>query len=86
MKRRLLTIVAILIFLTIIITILIVGIANNISNEINKEKGKYEQYIGDKFIIDNDTLLIIDYSMINETFTLSNGKKVSYSLIESKNK
>ena len=53
----------------------------NASQEIRKTKSKYEKYIGTKHVIDGDTLTVIDYSVFNETFTLSDGKEVSSVLI-----
>lgn len=49
--------------------------------KIEKEKDSYERYIGKKMILDKDTLTIINYSIISETFTLSNGQKVTYKLV-----
>ncbi len=44
-------------------------------------KEQYEDRVGDVYIMDGDSLTIVDYSVINETFTLSNGKTVNYHLI-----
>jgi hypothetical protein len=58
------------------------NLANNVTSEIIKKKEKYERHVGEKHIIDKDTLTIIDYSIFEETFTLSNGQKVSYKLVD----
>lgn len=65
----------------IALTFLLNNLVNNVTSEIGKEKEKYEKYVGEKHIIDKDTLTITDYSIIEETFTLSNSQKVSYKLV-----
>lgn len=65
----------------IALTFLLNNLVSNVTSEIYKEKEKYEKYIGEKHIIDKDTLTITDYSILEETFTLSNGKKVSYKFV-----
>lgn len=56
----------------------------NIHESFDNEGYKYKKHIGEKFIIDKDTLTIVDYSMWEENFTLSDGRKVSYVLIGDK--
>lgn len=41
-----------------------------------KSKNVYEVYIGQQFTLDGRTLTIIDYSMFEEQFTLSDGTRV----------
>lgn len=70
----------------LIIAIILFAICMNlltskILTQVNNEKDKYESKIGQKFILEKDTLTIIDYSSIMETFTLSNGKQVNCSII-----
>jgi hypothetical protein len=52
-----------------------------LSSEISKEQDKFKVKIGTEFILKKDTLTVVDYSSIMETFTLSNGKEVNASLI-----
>lgn len=49
---------------------------------INKYKVEYTKHMGERVIIGKDTLSITDYSMIEENFTLSNGRKISKSYLE----
>lgn len=43
---------------------------------------EYKQlYIGEKVIIDNDTLIIIDYPLFSDKVRLSNGLKVDTSFV-----
>lgn len=53
----------------------------SIKKAISTEQDKYKVKIGQKFILEKDTLTIVDYSLIMETFKLSNGKEVNASLI-----
>jgi hypothetical protein len=53
-----------------------------IDREINNAKNKIEVNLGKKVVMENDTLLIIDYSFYESTYTLSNGKIVSIKLVE----
>ena len=54
---------------------------NDVSNQIKEEENKYKKHIGNTYVMDKDTLTIVDYSMFEENFTLSDGRKVNYSLI-----
>lgn len=44
--------------------------------EILQTKMPYEKHIGNKVLIGNDTLYIIDYSIIHNTFILNNNMSV----------
>lgn len=48
---------------------------------IQKEKAEYEVNIGKRMILEKDTLTIIDFSTLDETYSLSNGIKVSKGII-----
>ena len=43
-----------------------------------KNKVKYQQHVGKQLVIDGDTLTITDYSVMEESFYLSNGSKVNF--------
>lgn len=60
---------------------LIHSLTTSVTSEIKKERNKYEVKIGTKYVLEKDTLTVVDYSSIFETFTLSNGKTVNASLI-----
>lgn len=47
----------------------------------NKEE-KFKKLVGESCVINNDTLLIIDYSFFENDYTLSNGLKVNSELIK----
>ncbi len=57
----------------------------SVSSEIDEVQNKYKQRIGTKYVLEKDTLTVVDYSLISETFTLSNGKVVNASLILKQN-
>ena len=71
-------IVAAFIGLVVSISIMI----NSIKHGVADESEKYETYIGENCIIGSDTLMVVDYSIVLETFTLSNGATISYKLEE----
>ncbi len=66
---------------TLIFAIGITLLTNNVIIQVKNEKAKYEAKVGQKFILEKDTLTIINYSSIMETFTLSNGKEISASIV-----
>ena len=79
-KIAVITLVAILI--VIFMSLLIGNILNSTRQELEKEVIKIESNLGKKLFIDGDSLTIIDYSLLNETYNLSNGKSVSFKLVE----
>jgi hypothetical protein len=52
-----------------------------VMGEIETAQSKYKTKVGQNFVLEKDTLKIIDYSFSAETFTLSNGKIVSAVLV-----
>lgn len=48
----------------------------------SKEKTKRVPRLGTKIVMYSDTLMIVDYSLLNENYTLSNNTKVSFELVE----
>ena len=51
------------------------------SNSIGGEIDKMKENVGKKVIIKNDTLMIIDYSLINDNYTLEDGRIISSDLV-----
>ena len=56
----------------------IANISNGASNEIRSR----EKNIGKSVVLKKDTLTIIDYSFINNTYTLEDGRDISVELLE----
>jgi hypothetical protein len=68
--------------LWIVAVVYLLNIAgSSVTTRLNTEESKYKKHIGQKHIIDKDTLTIVDYSIFSENFTLSDGRKVNYLLI-----
>ena len=62
---------------------LLITVASNlVSNEVEKTQNSYEKHIGETYVLEGDTLKVIDYSVINGTYTLSNGVEINKVLIE----
>tara|TARA_R110002124_G_scaffold286377_2_gene467141 strand:- start:7 stop:258 length:252 start_codon:yes stop_codon:yes gene_type:complete len=70
-----------LLLCVIAVVYLLNSIGTDVSKKLNTEENKYKKHIGKKYIIDKDTLTIVDYSIFSENFTLSDGRKVNYVLI-----
>jgi hypothetical protein len=64
-------------FLFVIAVALFVFSASQFGIAFNKEEKYYKSRIGSKVAINNDTLTITDYSILNNNFTLCNGTKLS---------
>ena len=57
-------------------------ILHNYMKTVDKIDNKYKSHLGETFILEKDTLKIVDYSYWGSTYTLSNGKKINYNLVE----
>jgi len=66
----------------IVLACLVLGFISDLSSSISSIKSDYEQNIGKEFILKGDTLTIVDYSSLNETYTLSNGVVISKSIVK----
>jgi ATP-dependent Zn protease len=64
--------------------ILLVIIISTIYHKLSAVENNYKSHLGQTFIFNKDTAKIVDYSMWNSTFTLSNGKTVNSSLVDKK--
>jgi hypothetical protein len=69
--------------------LLIVTIASGMYAYYNLQKlGEAEnavkEVVGKHLIVDKDTLMIVDYSLMDQTFSLSDGRKVSFKLVTDK--
>ena len=52
------------------------------SNSIGGEIDKMKENVGQKVILKNDTLMIIDYSLLNDNYTLEDGRTISSSFLD----
>ncbi len=62
--------------------VFLVFLMQGINSQYKNHIDKVQLNIGKKVILYKDTLLIINYSIIDNTYTLSNGVKVASELIE----
>ena len=51
------------------------------SDSIGSEIDKMKENVGQKVIMQNDTLMIIDYSILNDNYTLEDGRTISSDLV-----
>lgn len=68
---------SIMMVFVIAITIVIASILTSI----HREKESYGKYLGTEVTVGKDTLIVIDYSSVKESFILSNGVYISKDLI-----
>jgi hypothetical protein len=54
---------------------------NKCSTSFETELNKYKKMVGEKVILKDDTLMIIDYSLVESNFTLEDGRKISIELL-----
>ena len=73
MRRRLLSLSMLIPIIGIVIVIFF---THEVVTEMEKDERHYKVRMGQKVVINGDTLIIIDYSTFKETFTLSNGVRI----------
>ena len=78
MKRTLLFIAV-----TVISVIVLSLMLNRTVNLIKTDCEIFQKRIGQKVKLNDDTLIIVDYSLFDESYTLSNGIKIDTNLIRS---
>lgn len=81
MKKTIIWLSVVAFNLMIILAIILSSIFNDVETEIDDKKLEYEKYIGETVIIEKDTLTIVDYSIMGDNFTLSNGLNVNKKII-----
>ena len=65
-----------MIVFVIALSVAIMWTVNNMTTAIGKEMAKVSDLVGKKMLFDKDTVMIVDYSLIKSTYTLSNGREV----------
>jgi|TARA_R110000737_G_scaffold240714_1_gene252288 hypothetical protein len=87
-KSKIRFIVAFVIFAlicTFFIHILSSGFSEVVGGMDKRDK-EMKSHVGETVIIDKDTLTIIDYSFMDNNYTLGNGLKVSEAFLQNQNK
>ena len=69
-----------IIVLTIVITF--VMLSHSLTNAITDLVAEVEVNVGESLILNNDTLIIVDYSLLNNTYKLDNGVDINFELAE----
>lgn len=71
--------------ITLTCIVLLIYTANKFANYtaavIETESKRYSKHLGTTIITESDTLMIVNYSIWRENFTLSNGKTIQSDLI-----
>ena len=70
-----------IIIITIVLFTLTSMLAFYVDKEVKKEQKMYNSYLGKDYILNGDTLQIIDYSGFVGTYKLSNGVEISSKLV-----
>lgn len=68
--------------LMLIAALVFINIISKTINELESYELSIKEKVGTKCYFDGDSILIIDYSLLNETYTLSNGIKVNINLVK----
>lgn len=63
-------------------TTMAVQVLNTTAEKLDEETTHIIHEVGKKVLIDKDTLIIMDYSILNQNYTLSNGVKISFEFEE----
>jgi len=67
---------------TVVFYILVIMAVSHIIKGVEDEKSSYSKNVGKHIVIEKDTLMIINYSTIKGTYSLSNGKEIDKVIIE----
>jgi len=70
--------------LTVFIALVVLVVLTTIflNTQLDKKTDEYKEKVGERIVLNKDTLTIIDYSFINENFKLSNGQEISFELVK----
>lgn len=69
-------------FLLLILFIVVIYLGVDIITTIENSQKKLKINVGKSVVIEKDTLLIIDYSLFNNTYILSNKSEISSDLFD----
>ena len=82
MKKTTFTLIGLILFSVVLSCfVIILGMSKTI-DAFNETNNNMSVNIGNKVLLDNDTLTIIDYKVIGNTYTLSNGVKIDANLVK----
>lgn len=78
MKKLIIISIIITVLIFIFCPIIIFNAIEKVSTEVDNKTAEVKKFVGEKIVIDNDTLTIVDYSIIESSYTLSNGTKIAF--------
>ena len=64
-------------FIFVLLFVLMYIFINKGLNKLHEINDNYRSMIGKEIIVKNDTLIILNYSLWDDTYTLNDGKKIS---------
>jgi hypothetical protein len=66
----------------IVLAVIVISFINyELSNELEVKSTFYKSKLGEQYILEKDTLTIVDYNFFKEVFILSNGKEINKNLV-----
>lgn len=68
--------------LVVMFSLCVNALFDSMKDGVNDISDKYKAHLGDKVVINKDTLIIIDYSLIESNYKLSNGSEVSFDYVD----
>lgn len=74
------------VLMTVLMVLLLTSTVNSARTEVETRYQEMQSFVGDTVIINKDTLVITDFSTIDETFTLSNKVRIHKSFVIKNNK
>lgn len=69
------------VLVVVIILLLTWSISSTVGRMADETTKQFSTYIGSKIVLDKDTLLITDYSLLRNTLILKNGTEVNLELV-----
>lgn len=81
MKTRI-SVVVLFIIIIVVMVVIINRCSRDIGNIISKHDNEMKSHVGDTVIIQKDTLIIVNYSIWSEDYTLNNGVKIDKEYIK----
>lgn len=67
---------------SLVLAILVYSVTKSVGDSYNEGVAKIKENVGKKIIIEKDTFLIMDYSMLNKNYKLSNGQDIAFDLAD----
>ena len=66
----------------IIMAILLTIVLNNVGHGLKQKQQEIEEYVGKNYIINKDTVFIVEYNMLKQSYIDDKGRAYSFALIK----